>query len=61
MDIKAAFIKLHEANQYTLSKLLDNPKYQNDDVLWSCVSWLMNAQASVNKLIESTEGVKHDS
>jgi hypothetical protein len=39
----AASKRLFEACQYTLGHLLDDPKYQRDDALWSCVSHLVNA------------------
>lgn len=39
----AAAPDLLEASQYTLGHLLDNPKYQKDDALFSCVSHLVNA------------------
>jgi hypothetical protein len=33
---------LMDACKYTLGHILDNPKYQKDDALWSCVSHLVN-------------------
>ena len=35
--------ELYEATRYTLGVLVADDKYQNDDVLWSCVSQLTRA------------------